>query len=184
VNTGRDVVLGLVAALLVVLLVPALLRVRLRRSRLRSEGPGAPLALWEELCDSARDLGLPFPAPAQTARQYAALLARYAELPGDPGSPLQALVAAYERSAYAGGASDTATAAARAALVEVRAFLAACVLRRERWRANVLPASSWRAIRTGGRAVLVRLHPGGSGNGLGRLGGFGGLLARWRHREA
>ncbi|RZS82930.1 transglutaminase superfamily protein [Motilibacter rhizosphaerae] len=139
---SRTPLLVLAGALAVVLLalLPALARRRLRGRRQRAAGVPA---LWDELSDTAADLGLPGFSRSHTPRQYAALLGRYIGMRPGTGSPLEALAAAYERSRYAPDAPASLLPGARAQLAEVRTALGEAVGRRDRWRAALLPRSTW-----------------------------------------
>ncbi|WP_019146146.1 transglutaminase TgpA family protein [Aeromicrobium massiliense] len=134
-QTSFGPLLGALAALLVVLGVPAAVREVRRRLRLRAaEGAVAPA--WEELLDTAYDLGLPAP-PGATPREEAAMLAA---VPGSDREAVERLLRAYERERF-GPPSDDASPDVRADLRTALAGLRDGAGRAARWRAVVLPRS-------------------------------------------
>uniref|UniRef100_UPI00140B71FC transglutaminase TgpA family protein n=1 Tax=Streptomyces sp. YIM 98790 TaxID=2689077 RepID=UPI00140B71FC len=79
-------------------LAPMLWRRRLRRRRL---APGrGPLAAWQELTDTAWDLGV-FPMEAETPRVAARRIVRVGGLTGEPEAAVHRLATAVERVLYA-----------------------------------------------------------------------------------
>lgn len=150
------ITMGIVALLLLLLAMPALLRVGIRAARIRraSIGPIAP-PLWEELRDTARDHGW-VAADSETPRDFAARLA--AVVPegelgggrasgGPGGSPLSRLLSAVEHEVYAspgGGPAPDADARSWQAVADLRAVRSAigeAASRREQLRAVLLPPS-------------------------------------------
>ena len=94
--------IGLVLAIAVLLAVPGLLRVSLRRRRLRRlDRDGAPGA-WRELLDTVTDLGLPA-AWGRSPREMEAVLAGSIGSSRATRAALDRLRAAYERQAYSRG---------------------------------------------------------------------------------
>ncbi|GAB2450356.1 transglutaminase-like putative cysteine protease [Conyzicola lurida] len=164
------VVLGATGlALLVLLLVPAFARVLRRRSRLRTvDGGASVLGAWDELRDTALDLGWTL-TDAETPREFAARLAASRDDPAFAatgpigGSPvedpaalavLERLREAVERESYAraGGGAATVRAEEPVTVAEVRGVLDALrdgVGRGVRVRAALAPTSilaSWFAV--------------------------------------
>ncbi|MER7754031.1 DUF3488 and transglutaminase-like domain-containing protein [Kitasatospora sp. NPDC097643] len=145
--------LAVVLVLIALLLVPMFWRAALRRRRLggggrRGPGGGGPaeltdeqvLAAWDELIDSAWDLGIP-PDESRTPRSAARRITETAELDADSAAATGRLAMATERVLYA--RPGAATAAPLAADVRTaRQGLRATASRRERTRAVLLPASS------------------------------------------
>ena len=129
------VLVGL-AALVVLLLVPALVRATRRRRRARS---GDADALWAELSDTAVDLGYVW-SPARSPRQVAGWLGRDARA---SAGALQDLAVAVERRRYAGpGAElDAPDDAARADLARITGELRAGRSGRSRFSATFWPRS-------------------------------------------
>ena len=103
--------IALGAFLLVVLvagLTPALLRVRRRRQRLRLSRELGPEPLWDELADTALDLGLGW-SGARSTRQVAAWLGELVET-DHARAALVSLGSAVERDRYAARSEATASA--------------------------------------------------------------------------
>jgi transglutaminase-like putative cysteine protease len=142
---GRDIPLWLViliALALVLLVAPSLLRIGIRRRRYRrarSDQVATANAGWDELRDSARDLGYSWTA-SETPRQAAARLARKGKLRHKHTEALARLTTAVERARYAPRTGDTSTVIAD--VRAVRAGLARRVGRGQRVRSVVLPAST------------------------------------------
>ncbi len=149
-DTGMDMapVLETAVVVLVVLallLTPALWRSARRRRRLallRRAGPGAVAAAWDEVRESAIDLGIPAPA-TETPRGFAARVG--ASWPGRERDALERVLDAVERSAYAPG---RAPAPDPTDLALVRAGLALGARPLARLLASVAPRSllpeTWR----------------------------------------
>jgi transglutaminase-like putative cysteine protease len=124
---------------------PWLLRVRRRRRRLHQAKTMGPEPLWDELADTARDVGLGW-SPARTTRQVAAWLGELIDV--DPAhSPTQDARAALhriaglvERERYAAGTVTDATFAIDD-LMLVRTALLRTAPRHAGLRARLLPAS-------------------------------------------
>jgi transglutaminase-like putative cysteine protease len=142
---GRDIPLWLViliAFALVLLVAPSLLRISIRRGRYRrarSDQVATANAGWDELRDSARDLGYSWTA-SETPRQAAARLARKGKLRHNHTEALARLTTAVEQARYAPRTGDTSTVIAD--VRAVRAGLARRVGRGQRVRSVVLPAST------------------------------------------
>ncbi|WP_380284749.1 DUF3488 and transglutaminase-like domain-containing protein [Kitasatospora purpeofusca] len=143
-------VVGLI--LFALLLVPMVWRALLRRRRLGAGGrrrPGGPgpdgltdaqvLAAWDELIDSAWDLGIP-PDESRTPRAAARRIAETGELDEDSAAAAGRVALATERVLYARSAQigEPLAADVRTARDGLRARLG----RRERLRAVLLPPSS------------------------------------------
>ncbi|WP_309129870.1 DUF3488 and transglutaminase-like domain-containing protein [Microbacterium sp.] len=134
-----------VLGFVIVVLLPALVRVLLRAVRLARARSGDAMAAWRELTATMADLGLPTP-DAQTARM------RAAELADDRGAPedaLSVLVHAVERASYAttasaASAASTTTGDLSRALRQVTHRLAASVDAHRRIAARLLPRSLFR----------------------------------------
>lgn len=159
--------IGLVVLVVLLLLAPMFWRTALRRRRLggggrRAPGGGGPaeltdaqvLAAWEELIDSAWDLGLA-PDESRTPRSTAQRISAASRLDAEASAATGRLALATERVLYA--PSGRLTAAPVAADVRtVRQGLLAQADRRRRLRALLLPASSvklwWRASDAAGAA--------------------------------
>ena len=125
---------AIVAALLAA--VPAALR-WLRRRRRTSE-QAAIEDMWEELRDTARDLGIPW-SGAQTPRQTVASVIEGNHLRGEDADAATRLGRATERARYAPTAPSTSGLAQD--VVTVRRALWRRADRSTRWRATLLPAS-------------------------------------------
>ncbi|HET7900234.1 MAG TPA: transglutaminase-like domain-containing protein, partial [Candidatus Nanopelagicales bacterium] len=123
-----------VAALLA--LVPAAWRVVRRRRRLSEQA--AVEDMWEELRDTARDLGIPW-SMAQTPRQAVAAVSEHEHLRGEARDALVRVGRATERSRYA--ATPPPTVGLADDVTTVRAALLRRADRGVKWRARLLPAS-------------------------------------------
>jgi transglutaminase-like putative cysteine protease len=121
---------------------PALLRLRRRRGRLRQARLIGPEPLWQELSDTARDLGLGW-SSALTNRQVVSWLTGML-LSDTAVRAMQELGQAVERARY-GGVAQSRTVTDNLALVDdlkrVRSALFAAATRRTRVRAVLLPKS-------------------------------------------
>ncbi|MFE4514906.1 DUF3488 and DUF4129 domain-containing transglutaminase family protein [Kitasatospora sp. NPDC056783] len=169
-------VLGTLAAvlgLIALLLVPMFWRAAVRRRRLgaggrRGPGGGGPaeltdaqvLAAWDELIDSAWDLGIP-PDESRTPRSTARRITERAKLDADSAAATGRLALATERVLYAPPGQLTAEPLA-ADVRTARRGMWATANRAGRTRALLLPASSaqlwWRisdAVREARTAVSV-----------------------------
>ncbi|MFF3003144.1 transglutaminaseTgpA domain-containing protein [Kitasatospora sp. NPDC057940] len=168
---GSAAVVVLVIALL---LVPMLWRSALRRRRLGSGGRRGPgggpaeltdaqvLAVWDELIDSAWDLGIP-PDESRTPRSAARRITEKAALDADSAAAAGRLALATERVLYA-PAGQVTTAPLSADVRTARQGLRATASRAGRTRAVLLPPSSaqlwWRisdALRAAREAVGTRV---------------------------
>jgi hypothetical protein len=142
---GRDIPLWVAIAiplLLALLVAPSVLRIGIRRRRYRrarSDQVATANAAWDELRDSARDLGYSWTA-SETPRQASARLARKGKLRHKHIDALARLTTAVEQARYAPLAGDTSTVIAD--VRAVRAGLARRVGRGQRVRSVVLPAST------------------------------------------
>lgn len=159
--------LGLLALVCLLALVPWVIRFGRRRRRLRASLPPAALAEggWAELRDTARDYDLPW-SDADTPRTNARRLLAAARLGGEPAGALGRIVRRVERVRYgrpdsASGRPPSDVAADRAGLLAdlgtVREAIAGQVRVRARLRALLLPRS---VVRRGERGFDARL-PGG-----------------------
>ena len=137
-------VLTLVA--LVLLAVPSVTRLLVRRRRWHN--PGTPteqaLVAWAELHDTLIDHGYDWD-PADPPRRGAARLVAARHLVGEPVHALDRVAAAVERARYAPEMSPVGDL--RADVDAVRAALSDGAGRWERWRARLLPRST-RAVST------------------------------------
>lgn len=137
----------LLALVLVVLLalVPAAIRWRRRRQRLRAAGRGDPDPLWAELSDTAVDLGYVW-SPARSPRQVAGWLGSKVDAPAQQS--LRALAFAVEVARYAPDRAPVDPKPLVAELRTVEAHLRADRSRSVRIGARLLPASlGWRQFR-------------------------------------
>ncbi|NHC12308.1 transglutaminase family protein [Motilibacter deserti] len=159
-GNGPDIPWTAVAVTLLVVVVvsvPALLRRSLRRRRLR---PGQPsrasvLGAWDELRDTALDLGMRGAGP-QTPRQFAERLGATFSLDAAGGAALGRIASAYERARYARdtGASEAAGPSEGGVVADeatVRAQLRAASSRSARLRALLLPRSTTLSLLDGSR---------------------------------
>ncbi|MFG3224935.1 transglutaminaseTgpA domain-containing protein [Kitasatospora sp. NPDC048194] len=176
-------VLGTLAGVLAVialLLVPMSWRAALRRRRLGAGGRRRPggdgpaeltdaqvLAAWDELVDSAWDLGIP-PDESRTPRSAARRITETAELDADAAAAAGRLALATERVLYA-PAGQVTTAPLAADVRTARRGLLAGAGRMGRTRALLLPPSSaqlwWRisdAVRAARTAVGTRAERAGA----------------------
>ncbi|MGW1839785.1 transglutaminase family protein [Streptomyces sp. NPDC002067] len=163
--------------LLAVAALPALWRSRTRTRRLSADGPAATLAAWEELVDTARDLGIA-PDGTLTPRRTADRLIGVAALPPRPAEAVHRVAGAVEEALYAARPRPAPRVADDVRLI--RTALRAQASRATRWRATLLPRSADRLFRTfttrwhafrrrraSGRAttalrrLTTALHPGG-----------------------
>ncbi|MGW6913213.1 transglutaminase family protein [Kitasatospora sp. NPDC054939] len=153
---------GTVLAVLGLLLVPMLWRIRRRRRRLgtggrrRSGGDGPPaptdaqvLAAWDELIDSAWDLGIP-PDESRTPRATARRIAESAELDEDAAAAAGRVALATERVLYSRPAGHASAGHASADHTQWSATPPAADVRLTR---DALRARAGRAGRT--RALLL-----------------------------
>ncbi|WP_441246545.1 transglutaminase family protein [Kitasatospora sp. McL0602] len=154
--TGFAVVL----LLLCLLAAPMLWRSRLRRRRLGAGRhlPGAPelseaqvLAAWEELIDSAWDLGIP-PDDAATPRRTVAQLTEAGRLDATAEAAAGRVALATERVLY--GRESGPQAPLGGDVRVVTEGLRSAAGRRERARATLLPASSARVRRRAADRIM------------------------------
>lgn len=130
---------GFVALLLVALvvgLVPAVWRLVRRRRRLSEQA--AIEDMWEELRDTARDLGVPW-SMAHTPRQAVAAVVDHEHLRGEDREALVRVGRATEQARYA--AKPPSTAGLAADVGTVRTALLRRADRGQKWRARLLPVS-------------------------------------------
>jgi transglutaminase-like putative cysteine protease len=192
--------LALIAAgglALLLLLLPMLWRQWTRRARLRSQPGGRSatdpfelseqqvLAVWQEMIDSAWDLGIP-PDAGETPRRTAARLAELGELGAEQRDAVGRVALATEQVLYAPSA-DTPVSL-RQDLRTVRSGLHASADRRTRIRALLLPPSGvqvGRRLRESLRSAVdravwgpLRAARGGTAAGLRRLARLPGRLRR------
>jgi hypothetical protein len=93
-----------VAAVIVFLLaLPAIARIARRRSNLRDVVAGSAVSAWDELSETAIDLGMQ-PTDALTPRQTASALGT--DLGADPVAALARVRASLERESFAGLAGE------------------------------------------------------------------------------
>jgi transglutaminase-like putative cysteine protease len=195
-------VLGAAAALLALLVAPALRRIQLRRRRAprrrlprvaaeaTTPAPGVVTgepataarhqahAAWDELLDTMIDFQVPLD-PAETPRTTATRLVRECRLDVGGASPAgdgaRLLGQAEERARYA--PSPMSAAGLLTALRAVRRALAAEATRRTRWRARLLPPSTLLRWRMAAGEASTR-----AAAATGRLGELGARLSprrRW-----
>ncbi|GAA3172768.1 MULTISPECIES: transglutaminase TgpA family protein [Streptomyces] len=130
--------------LLAVAALPALRRRRARTRRLAAQGPQAAPAAWQELTDTAWDLGIP-PDEALTPRRTAVRLADTAALPPEATAAVHRVAGAVEESRYAARPRPAPQVAEDVRLV--CAALRAQASRGTRWRATLAPRSADRQLR-------------------------------------
>ncbi len=138
--------------LVVLLLVtPALIRMRTRRSRIRlagrsRAGPGAHAA-WDELLDTATDLGLTS-RQDETPRMLARRLAREAMFDADSAVAVRDMALAEERARYAPDSVALSQSVDLARpLRSARRALGRHAGRRQRLQAHIMPASTVNRLR-------------------------------------
>ena len=135
-------VLIAIAVIAAVLLIPAFVRWRRRRHRIRQARHGDADALWAELSATATDLGYVW-STARTPRQVAAWLGGTSRT---ADSSLATLTTAVEHARYAPGRLDLSPELVRD-LSAVEAGLRSRRSARERFRATFWPASlSWSRV--------------------------------------
>jgi len=127
---------GLLVLAVIAAAVPAVLRWVRRRRRLSEQA--AVEDMWDELRDTARDLGIPW-STAQTPRQAVASVIAYRHLRGDEADAATRLGRATERARYAPTAPTSEGLADD--VVTVRHALWRRADRSQKWRATLLPAS-------------------------------------------
>jgi len=149
--------------LLVILITPGLIRIRTRRVRTRlagrsRAGPGAHAA-WDELLDTATDLGLTSQQD-ETPRMLARRLARDAMFDADSAVAVRDIALAEERARYA-PASVTLSRSVDLAppLRSARRALNRHAGRRQRLRARILPASTVNRLRPSMRLARRKTRP-------------------------
>lgn len=144
---AAGLLLGIAALIVLVLLVPAGVRLRRRRRRLRAAARD-PDPLWQELADTAVDLGYVW-SPVRTPRQVVTWLRREG-VDGDADGALRTLAGAVELSRYAAPGRGTAGRTLVRELRRVEGSLRSTRTGWERTRARLLPLSlGW--TRIGGR---------------------------------
>lgn len=133
-------------SLLVLLAVPALARLLIRRRRWGRAGDpaGQVAAAWADLQDALLDVGHAW-VPSDSPRAGVNRVVRDRSLAGEPAAAAQRLVAAVERARYAPRLGEVTDP--RADLATVRAGLLASATPVARWRARLLPRST-RALAT------------------------------------
>lgn len=131
-------VLGIVGLIILVILLPGAVRLSRRRARLRASARD-PDPLWQELADTAVDLGYVW-SPVRTPRQVVTWLRREG-VSGEAGSSLRTLAGAVEVSRYAGPSTAVATRELVGDLRRVEVSLRSSRTRWERVRARLLPGS-------------------------------------------
>ncbi len=162
------IAIGAAVLLLVLLLVtPALIRMRTRRRRIRMAGrsrgragPGAHAA-WDELLDTATDLGLTS-RQDETPRMLARRLARDAMFDADSAVAVRDMALAEERARYApeSVALSQSVDLARP-LRSARRALGRHAGRRQRLRARIMPASTVNRLRPSTRTARRQTRPPG-----------------------
>jgi hypothetical protein len=149
----RLVVTAIVLAVLLLLLVPAFVRVSVRRRRLRTAGgadaSAAARAAWDEVVGTAADYGVPVRS-SETPRGLARRLGHELDLDDDASRGLRLVALAEERARYAARAGVDGDLPD--AIQAVRHGLRGEADRRRRWRATLLPPSTVRAARAGSTA--------------------------------
>ncbi|GII90310.1 transglutaminase family protein [Sinosporangium siamense] len=137
--------------LLLILLIPALIRVLTRTRRLRAVGSRAVVRLWAELDDMLYDYGMSR-GPSESSRAMARRLTEKFEFGQEAAGAVARVASATERLMYA---RDPGTVTVSAEDVEtVRKALAASVTRGRRMRATLLPPSTFARFRVMSGRVL------------------------------
>lgn len=156
---------GGVLLAVVLLIAPALIRIRTRRSRTRLAGrsrdaPGAHAA-WDELLDTATDLGLTS-RQDETPRMLARRLAREAMFDADSAVAVRDIALAEERARYAPESVTLSRSVDLAPpLRSARRALNRHAGRRQRLRARILPASTVNRLRPSARSARRKTRPPG-----------------------
>ena len=147
------ILLMVLAALLVLGLVPAVLRWNRRRRRYAEARAGHPLALWAELEDTCIDLGIGW-SPARSPRQVSTWLREFG-LNADGVSSLQTITDSVELYSYGpkAGVDEVLPDSLSTSLRVVRRQLITAAESSARWRMRLWPASLWRRGRV---SVLSR----------------------------
>ena len=146
----RLLIAGIVLVVLLVLLLPAFVRLSIRRRRMRAaagaDAGAAARAAWDEVVGSAADYGVPVPASDDPARAGPPAGSRPGA--GRRGEPRPAAGRARRGAGPVRGAGRCRRrpAGGRSA---VRQGLRGEAGRRRRWRAALLPPSTVRAARGG-----------------------------------
>jgi transglutaminase-like putative cysteine protease len=136
---------GIAGLILLLVLVPGGTRLWRRRARLRAATRG-PDPLWQELADTAVDLGYVW-SPVRSPRQVVIWLRREG-VSGDADDSLRTLATAVERSRYAAERGGVATRELVTDLRRVEVSLRETRSGWERVRARLLPESlGWRRRR-------------------------------------
>ncbi|MDQ4039501.1 MAG: DUF3488 and transglutaminase-like domain-containing protein [Actinomycetota bacterium] len=149
----------------ILLITPALIRIRTRRIRTRLAGrsrdaPGAHAA-WDELLDTATDLGLSS-RQDETPRMLARRLAREAMFDADSAVAVRDIALAEERARYAPESVTLSRSVDLAPpLRSARRALSRHAGRRQRLRARVMPASTVNRLRPATRSVRRTTRPPG-----------------------
>lgn len=136
----------------VLVLLPAMARLLLRRRRLQGLATGGAPAItaWQEVFDTAADLGIDLPDTA-TLREAADLLAL--SIGKAERGPIDRVRAVVERQSYGqtggvrGGVVLTSSISLAADVRRIDGDLRAAVDRRRRLRATLVPASVWARVR-------------------------------------
>ncbi|MGI8626918.1 MAG: transglutaminase TgpA family protein [Geodermatophilaceae bacterium] len=155
---------GLLLAV-VLLITPALIRIRTRRGRTRLAGrsrdaPGAHAA-WDELLDTATDLGLSS-RQDETPRMLARRLARDAMFDADSAMAVRDIALAEERARYAPESVTVSRSVDLAPpLRSARRALSRHAGRRQRLRAGIMPASTVNRLRPSTRSARRKTRPPG-----------------------
>lgn len=131
-------VVGIVAAILVVLALPTLVSATVTRRRAAQARGGSAVAAWRLVQDAAIDLGIPVP-DSESPRAFGYRLRRHH---GAPADAVERLVDAVERASYAppGSFGDEGAAMATDAAA-IRAGLYSAVAAPRRRIARLLPRS-------------------------------------------
>lgn len=156
---------GALLLVVVLLVTPALIRIRTRRRRARLAGrnraaPGAHAA-WDELLDTATDLGLSS-RQDETPRMLARRLARDAMFDAESAGAVRDIALAEERARYAPESVTLSRSVDLAPpLRSARRALRRNAGRRQRFRARLLPASTVNRMRPSTRAQRRKTRPAG-----------------------
>ncbi len=143
-----DIGLGVLAALVLALLLPGLIRLTNRQRHSHPHGDAAAAhAAWDEVKDTALDLGYAWPTGVTPRTAITRLLKTAPELQ-EATAPLERITVAEQQARYAAAVSVDGRSL-RSDVVAVRTVMLARASRGQRLRASLLPRSS---IRSAGAA--------------------------------
>ncbi|HEY6739492.1 MAG TPA: DUF3488 and transglutaminase-like domain-containing protein, partial [Actinopolymorphaceae bacterium] len=164
---------AIAAGVLVILAIPGVVRVAIRRHRLAQRSPrDLAEACWREIADTVTDLGSTWDEAATPRAAGTRLSGR---LPVGVSAAVQRIVSAVERTRYA-PLPDAGHADVRAATLEILRALRARTSHQRRLLATILPTTFWRPLTAIGRPITWLL------DGIDEWGGH--IAGRLRFRRA